>query len=154
MPKNPFPLVGHPTGLTVFVVGLDDPSNGRNCECHEVCGVVVDLDVVLRVRSVQVQIDGKETKALACYWVTDGVDLCRVGFLPKHCVSHSHLYEGKLIQVTELYKDSDSPAKRKKYHRNKGCCLGCLIDSVSTGDSKPVSKKRKMERNKDDDKTI
>ena len=43
------------------------------------------LDMVVRIRSVSmIQRNGKEEPALAVYYVSDGVDLCRVGFLPKH----------------------------------------------------------------------
>jgi hypothetical protein len=135
---------GHPTGVTVDVVGLECGDNGRSCEAHKICGSVVDIDVVLRIRRVQVLVDGKETTALACHWVTDGVDQCRVGFLPKHCIRHSAIYEGKLLQVIEMYKDSDSPSKRKRCHKNKGSCLGVIIDSERREPQKPVSKKQKI----------
>ena len=38
-------------------------------------------------------------------------------------------YEGRLAQVVEFYKDSDSPEKRKKSYRNQGCCKAVLIDT-------------------------
>ena len=60
-------------------------------------------------------------------WVTDGIDRCRVGFLPRHLVKHHKQYEGKLAQVVDIYKDSDSPTKKRKHHKNRGCCLAAVI---------------------------
>ena len=86
-------------------------------------------------------VDGAEKTALACRWVTDGIDQCCVGFLPKHCLRHAALYEGKLVQVIKMYKDSDSPSKRERCHKNKGACLAAHINSVET-DTKATSKNR------------
>jgi tRNA G10 N-methylase Trm11 len=52
-----------------------------------------------------------------------------VGFLPRHYVKNWEDYEGRLAQVVEFYKDSDSPEKRKKNYRNSGCCKAVLIDT-------------------------
>ena len=78
---------------------------------------------------MQVVVDGSEESALACFWVTDGIDRCRVGFLPRHYFKHWQDFEGRLAQVVELYKDSDSKEKRKKHYRNSGCCQAVLIDT-------------------------
>jgi hypothetical protein len=41
-----------------------------------------------------------EEIAIAAYWVlTDGVDRCRVGFLPRHCVRQTRMFDGRLAQV-------------------------------------------------------
>lgn len=45
-----------------------------------------------------------EETAVAPNWVTDGVDRCRVGFLPKFQAKHWKKYEGRLAQVTEFYR--------------------------------------------------
>ncbi len=120
----------HPIGETVEIVGLESSDRGRSCEQHDCCGLeVIKEDVVVRFRRVQVSYDGKEEAAIAAIWVTDGIDQCRVGFLGKHLVKHHHLYEGRLGQVTELYKNSESPAKRSKHHRNRGVALAAIIDT-------------------------
>ena len=80
---------------------------------------------------MQVVVDGSEESALACFWVTDGIDWCRVGFLPRHYFKHWQDFEGRLAQVVELYKDSDSKEKRKKHYRNSGCCQAVLIDTMN-----------------------
>ena len=76
----------HPCGVLVEIVGINMHDRGRSCEEHDVCGSVLAEDSVVRFRKTQVVIDGKEEAAIAVYWVSDGIDRCRVGFLPKHQV--------------------------------------------------------------------
>ncbi len=61
---------------------------------------------------------GEETM-VAVYWVTEGIDHCQVGFLPKHLVMR---YEGVLAQVVGVYPFANkhkSNFVRKKAHKNK-----------------------------------
>ena len=110
-----FPV--HPAGETVKIVSIEAGNRGRSCEEHEVCGTVVDDDIVVRLRHVQIEIDRAEKTAVACYWITDGVDRCRVGFLPRHCVPRAHYYDGRLAQVVDIYsRHRDSPSKRRKVY--------------------------------------
>ena len=44
----------HPSGIQVDIVGIEQGNRGRSCEEHNVCGKVLDLDVVVRLRSVQI----------------------------------------------------------------------------------------------------
>ena len=50
-------------------------------------------------------------------------------FLPHHAVYHHPIYDGKLVQVTDVYcaHDKLSATKRRKVHKNKGCCLASII---------------------------
>lgn len=86
---------------------------------------------------------GVEETAIAAYWVTDGVDRCRVGFLGRHTIPHWRQYDGKLAQIIDIYsKDDESPTKRRKFHRNRGCCTAAIIDTVRDDDAdkkKPAS---------------
>ena len=118
----------HPIGEVVEVIRLQASDNGRFYSIHEVCGCVVGEDLLFCFRKVQVIVEGKEKIMIAAYWVIDGVDQCHVGFLPKHIVKHHERYEGRLVQVTELYQDSCSPCKRRKNNKNNGCCLAALIE--------------------------
>jgi hypothetical protein len=86
---------------------------------------------VVRLRKVQIDIDGREETAIAAVWVTDGIDRCRVGYLPRHCVRHATRYDGKLAQVVDMYKDSDSPTKKRHNRGNCGSCRAIIIDSVN-----------------------
>jgi hypothetical protein len=62
----------------------------------------LEPDVVVRLRKVQLMVEGREEKAIAAIWVTDGMDRCRVGFLPRHMVKHAAHYDGSLAQVTRV----------------------------------------------------
>ena len=53
-------------------------------------------DVVMRLRRVQVVIGGKEVTAIAAVWVTNGMERCRVGFLQRHLVKRARRYDGAL----------------------------------------------------------
>jgi hypothetical protein len=128
-------MAHHPRGTTVDIVGIEAPGNGRSCEEHDICGSVLMEDSVVRIRCVQVVVDGLEESALACFWITDGIDRCRVGFLPRHYVKHWEDFEGRLAQIVEFYKDSDSPEKRRKNYRNSGCCKAVLIDTLFGDDA-------------------
>ncbi len=121
-----------PTSLTVDIVGIQASSNGRCCEEHDVCGSVLTIDSLVRFKSVQVVINGKEQTAIAVYWVTDGVDRCRVGFLPRYTVKHKELYEGKLAQVIEFLEESNFPGDRAKSHRGRGVCRAAVVSYSPT----------------------
>ena len=99
-------------------------------------------DVVLCLRKVQVQINQQEQSAIAAFWVSDGIDRCRVGYLPKAYVKNWRQYDGALVQVIEVYSaESDSPTKRQKFHRNHGLAVAVVISSAEP--SSPVAKKQK-----------
>ena len=122
----------HPSGITVEIVGIESGTNGRSCYQHDVCGSVIEEDVVVRLRKIQIRNNiGKEETAIAAFHVTDGIDQCHVGFLPRHFVPHAPSFDGVLAQVTEVYSPtSESLSKRKKFHHNKGCCLATLITEL------------------------
>lgn len=138
----------HHPGEVVEIVGLTRPENGRSCEEHEVCGKVAKPDIVVRFRKVQVVRDGKEESAIAVEWVTDGIDRCRIGFLPRHMVKHWKKYEGQLAQITELYAGNDSPTKRRKDYSNEGCCSAVIISSVMPALNLDADQKKDNDPNK------
>ena len=70
----PAAVATHPPGIVVEIVGTLMGDRGRSCEEHAVCGSVLEEDMVVRLRKVQVLVDGCEETAIACIWVTDGVD--------------------------------------------------------------------------------
>ena len=87
-------------------------------------------DVVLHLRRVQVLINQQEQSAIAAFWVSDGIDHCCIGYLPKVYVKNWKQYDGALVQVVEVYSgDSDSPMKHQKFHRNHGLAVGVIISS-------------------------
>ena len=131
----PFSVDGptHPDGIVVEIVGTTVSCQGRHCEEHEVCGVVLKEDVVVRLRKMQLMVEGKEETVIAVIWVTDGVDRCRVGFLPRHMVYHAARYDGALAQITRVLSDDAATcdsAERRMFHKNKGFCLAAVITSL------------------------
>ena len=114
------------------IVGIESGTNGRSCYQHDVCGSVIEEDVVVRLRKMQIRNSfGKEETAIAAFHVTDSIDQCHVGFLPRHFVPHALSFDGVLAQVTEVYSPtSQSLSKRKKFCHNMGCCIATLITEL------------------------
>jgi hypothetical protein len=57
----------------VEIVGSQMSCRGCSCEEHEMCrDEVLKEDVVVRLRTVQLVVDGKEEKAIEVVWVTEG----------------------------------------------------------------------------------
>jgi hypothetical protein len=46
-------------------------------------------DLLVRLRKIQLMVEGKEETAITAILVTDGIDRCRVGFVPRHMVRHA-----------------------------------------------------------------
>ena len=135
-------MSSHPRGDTVEIVGVNSPTNRPSCEEHHICGEVVIEDVVLHLGKVQAQINQQEQSAIAAFWVSDGIDCYRVGYLPKAYVKNWKQYDGALVQVIEVYSaDSDSPMKRQKFHRSHGLAMAVIISSAEP--CSPVAKKQK-----------
>jgi hypothetical protein len=121
-------MATHPEGIVIDIVGVEESNRGHSCERHEVCGDNLGLDSVVRLRQVQiVKENGREEKAVAAYLVTEGVDSCRVGFLPRQCLKHAEKFDGKLAQITEFLAESDSPHCRRLSHRNRGIVRAVII---------------------------
>lgn len=137
----------HPTGVLVDVVGINSSNRGRSCEEHEVCGSVLELDTVVRIRKVQIVVDKVEQSALAVYWITDGVDRCRVGFLPRHLIKHASNYDGKLAQIVDFLGQSESPSDKAKSHRNKGVARAVIIEVESSSDEEEPTKRKRSANN-------
>jgi hypothetical protein len=96
--------IHHPTDITVKIAGMEANSNGRSCFQHDVCGALVEEDVVLRLQKVQILNSlGQEETAIAAYRVSDGINQCRVGFLQCQFVAHTKAFDGLLAQVLEVY---------------------------------------------------
>jgi len=74
------------------IIGIAAGERGHHCEDNMVCcGDLLKEDSVVRLRMERILVPhflaGKgrkkrEVTAITVNWVTDGVDRCRVGFLP------------------------------------------------------------------------
>jgi hypothetical protein len=79
---------------------------------------------------VQILVKGQEETAIAAIWINNGIDRCRVGFLPGHMVAHAARYDGAVVQVTHVFSNDPTfcnSAERRMFHKNKGCCLAEII---------------------------
>ena len=68
----------HPWGRTVEIFGIQSPGNGRSCEEHPICGLVLQEDSVVRFRKVQVLIEERKSLRLqlfGCQMVSTGAEL-------------------------------------------------------------------------------
>lgn len=68
-----------------------------------------------------------EEPALAVFWVTDGVDRCQVGFLPRHYLKRAEQLDGSLAQITQVFSESELKTDRARSRRNMGSCRAALI---------------------------
>ena len=131
--SHPAAVATHPPGVVVEIVGTLMGDRGRSCEEHAVCGSVLEEDMVVRLRKVQVLVDGCEETAIACIWVTDGLDRCRVGFLMRHMVKHAARYDGALAQVTRVFSGDEKECgteERWMYHAKRGYCQATIISCM------------------------
>jgi len=150
--SRPVNYATHPTGVCVEIVGTLMGDRGRSCEEHAVCGSVLEPDMVVRLRKVQILVEGMEETAIACYWVTDGIDRCRVGFLMRHMVQHADKYDGALAQVTRVFSGNEeecSKTERKLYHHNRGYCHATILSSPWTAERVAMKKMRRGKRDYD-----
>ena len=106
---------------------------GRLCEEQEHCGDVLREDSVVRLRRVQLMVEGKEEMAMAVFWMSDGIDCCHVSFLLCHLVPCAALYNGALAQVTHVFNgnpDECNSAECHMYHKNKGYAHAVIISDL------------------------
>lgn len=127
-----------PLHLLIIVVEIistrmDDQGQGRSCKEHINCGEVIAEDVVVRLWKVQIMVEGREERAIDCVWVTDGIDCCRINFLPCHMAKHITCYDGALGQVNHVFSAvaaCQDSAERRTFHKNKGHCLTTIISCL------------------------
>jgi hypothetical protein len=135
----------HPDGLTVDIVGIIASDRGRNCDDHTFCGEIVNLDVVVCFCREMIHIaggtdgePGEEEPAIVVFWVTNGIDVCRIGFLPRHMNHHVARYNGVLGQISATFSAGHhNHAVHEKWHRNMGFCRAAVISPLN-GDSMVV----------------
>ena len=119
----------YPSPVVLHIVGTEADDRGRSCEEHHCCGEeVMQEDIVVRLRKVQVLVDGREETAVAAIWVTDGMDRFRVGFLQRHMVKHAARFDGALGQVTRVLRKNDGDtAERSLFHKKRGVVMRRLL---------------------------
>ncbi len=114
---------------TFAIVGLTNKSYGRSCNNHETCGIWVEIGSVVRVSCVQVWRRGRYHNDLEVYFVEDGLNTCKVGYLAKQHEVESHELDGQMLQVVDIYTDSDDDITRRRLHyQNYGFAMAILLD--------------------------
>jgi hypothetical protein len=120
-----------PSRMIEFV-GLKEASNGRTCTEHEVCGASVSVNDILRLRSTVVTIDGRVEPAIALVLVKDGVETCRVAFIPRVWMVLPKVRNNinKCVQVLKLYEQSDNTFHQSLDLKNGGMGVAVFIDDI------------------------
>jgi hypothetical protein len=130
-PEENVPGPFHPSRVVVEIVGMEMGDQGHSCEEHpNNCGEMLADNVVVRLRKVQIVVDGCKETAIAAYWVSDSIDRCHVGFLLCNMVKHAVRYDRALAQVTRVFSNDlmcSDTAERQMFHKNKGCYLAAII---------------------------
>ena len=67
---------------------------------------------------------------MAAYIVLGGADQCRVGYLPQEYDQFCRMLDGRLMQVTEVYNQSNSYQKQQRAACYSGLCVGILVDCI------------------------
>ncbi len=85
--------------------------------------------VLVRLVKEEIQVGDNFEVAISVYWVTDSVEHCRVGFLPRFMIPYADSFNGLLAQVADVFDESvASPSIRKKVHHNHGFCNATIFD--------------------------
>jgi hypothetical protein len=123
-------------GRVIDIVGITVGDRGRSCEEHiAYCGVVLAPDVLVRLVKEEIMVEGRIETVVSAYWVTDLVERCRVGFVPRYMVvKHADNLNGMLAQVSEVFTDHHpSAAIREKVYRNFGYCHATILHPDQNG---------------------
>ncbi len=128
----------HLSGVVLDIVGTNRGDCGCSCDEHlDTCDMAVLMDdAVIRIRKEHILVEDfkvgkgkmKEEMALTINWVSDGIDRCCVGFLPKVYVPHAKLWDGILCQVV-FVGSADDPSSvvcRKCHHYCGYAGVTCL----------------------------
>jgi hypothetical protein len=73
--------------------------------------------------------EGLEENAVGVFWVTDGIDRCLVGFLPRHCIPNRARYDGRVAQIVEFLSNSEEAADRRRSKRMLGACRAAFLQN-------------------------
>ena len=89
--------------------------------------------------------DGHEETAIGCFWVTDGIDHCCIGFLKCHMLKHAWRFDGALVQVTKVFSADPQIcilAEQKMHYHNHGCALATIMSILMNNNSLEMGRKK------------
>ncbi len=117
-------------GRVVDIVGIAIGDRGRSCEEHVAYCVFFGSRCAPSPGEGGDLVEGRIETVVSPYWVTDSIERCRVGFLPRFIeAKHAERVNGVLAQVMEVFDDHhSSQAIREKVHRNFGFCYATILD--------------------------
>jgi hypothetical protein len=120
-------------GSQVEVVGTTESQRGLSCHEHYCCGTTLlgaGSYVCFRKTRFAWR-DGKEENVLEVYFLEEGLQTCKVGYLGKHLAFRADRYDGLCACIVEVYSDDravcECVSKRHKYHHNFGCCVATIL---------------------------
>ncbi len=67
--------------------------------------------------------------------VSNGIDHCRVGYLPEAYPHEDQRLQGRLVQVVEILDESKTARKRALSAVHDGICIAAVIDQVQLNDA-------------------
>ena len=130
-------------GVLVNIFGIKASNRGRSCEEHTCYGSSLELYSVVRLIREHIVVDaGQEKVALAVYWVTNAVDRCRVGFLPRHLLKHSKKYDGKAAHIVAFLALSEIPGYKAKSRQNAGFCRAVMLELDQSPENRKAPKRQ------------
>jgi hypothetical protein len=127
----------------IDVVGVDNGSNGRNCEHHSVCGhFVMAGDFLFCKWAIQKFDDDTPESCVQVHKLADDGHVgCHVGYLPRRLIRASRVstdgkkkkdggkkYDGLWLKVINDLRLSDNVSERARSHRNYGMVYCHVVD--------------------------
>ena len=71
---------------------------------------------------------GEEETVIAINAIANGTVGCCVGFLPHYIAPNAAIYNGAIVQITEIYDThSKSAAYCNKFHHDLGLCVVAVV---------------------------
>ena len=128
----------------VEIIGIHYRGNGRRCSKHDGCGKEIQVDTLLKIKRVVLVVKGVDMSLLAVYKMSGGEETCMVGFLNREFLATYERYNNKLVQVTELYKNSTNEKVVMRGEVNNGICGAVFLHTVDNDipDSVTIKKRR------------
>lgn len=130
-----FTMASIPQGFDV--VGIENGSNGRNCEQHLICGQFISKSDFLYCKWAVQKIDGEDEAVVKVFKLaSDGHVGCHVGYLPRRLIKASRdesgkkdagqKYDGIWLKIVSDLRLSNNSSERARSHRNMGM-LHCHV---------------------------
>ena len=131
-----------PSSLVLDIIGI--AAGGRGCRCEDnmvCCGDLLKEDSVVHLCMERILVPNflagkgrkkREVTAITVNWVTDGLDCCRVRFLPWAYALEGAIYHGFLCRVSEVFSKSDpSCVIHEKWYKNKVFARAKVISALN-----------------------